>query len=215
MLRAKDGKFLAQKLRLDGLQLAHPAQRNGVTASAARPCAVRLPESVENVEKPMKIKPLWKGKATGGGYWFSSPVVHDGLLYAASDQGVLTVLDASTGEKVYEETLNLRGSTYPSISLAGDRLYISSDKGATVVLQPGRTYKELARNKLEEPFRSFLCVRRQEAAPCEPRKTFIASANKSIEVSCRGWVESIPAPALYRGRCREKTAAARAGAGSA
>jgi hypothetical protein len=34
-------------------------------------------------------------------------------------------------------------------------LYISSDTGNTVVLQPGREYKELARNKLE-PFRSSL-----------------------------------------------------------
>jgi len=39
--------------------------------------------------------------------------------------------------------------------VAGNRIYISSDNGATVVLEPGREYKELARNKLE-PFRSSL-----------------------------------------------------------
>ena len=82
-------------------------------------------------------------------------MVHDGLLYAASDQGILTVLDAATGKLVYEERLNLGGSIYPSISLAGNRIYVSSDNGTTVVLQPGREYKELARNKLE-PFRSSL-----------------------------------------------------------
>ena len=82
-------------------------------------------------------------------------MVHDGLLYAANDQGILTVLDAATGKRVYEERLNLGGATYPSISLAGQRIYVSSDSGATVVLQPGRRYKELARNKLD-PFRSSL-----------------------------------------------------------
>ena len=48
-----------------------------------------------------------------------------------------------------------RGSTYPSISLAGPYLFVSSDNGTTVVVQPGREYKELARNKLEA-FRSSL-----------------------------------------------------------
>ena len=54
------------------------------------------------------------------------------------------MLDASTG-----------GLIYPSMSYAGNRLYVSSDNGTTVVLEPGREYKELARNKLE-PFRSSL-----------------------------------------------------------
>ena len=76
-------------------------------------------------------------------------------LYAANDQGLLTVLDAATGEEVYAERVNMRGSTYPSISVAGNRLYVSSDTGATVVVQTGREYKELARNQLE-PFRSSL-----------------------------------------------------------
>ena len=56
---------------------------------------------------------------------------------------------------IYEKRLNLRGSIYPSISLAGDHLYVSSDNGTTVVLKPGREYQELARNSLE-PFRSSL-----------------------------------------------------------
>ena len=102
-----------------------------------------------------KPQPLWKGSAKGGGYGFCSPVVHDGLIYAANDQGILSVLDAATGKSVYEERLNLGGSIYPSISLAGDYLFVSSDNGSTVVLKPGREYKEVGRNKLE-PFRSSM-----------------------------------------------------------
>jgi hypothetical protein len=77
------------------------------------------------------------------------------LLYSANDQGLLTVLEAATGKVVYEERLNLHGAVYPSISQAGDRVYVSSEAGETVVLQAGRQYKELARNQLEE-FRSSL-----------------------------------------------------------
>jgi outer membrane protein assembly factor BamB len=151
LVRAQDGKLLADRLGSCGANspVLHDRTVYYVHGGAN---AVRLPESVA---EPMKPQVLWKGKVTGGGYWFSSPVVHEGLLYAASDQGVLTVLDAATGALVYEERLNLRGQTYPSISLAGNRLYVSSDNGTTVVLQPGREYKELARNQLE-PFRSSL-----------------------------------------------------------
>jgi len=151
MVRANDGKLLADRLGSCGANspVLHKGTVYYVHGSAN---AIRLPKSVT---EPVKVSVLWKGNVKGGGYWFSSPVVHKGLLYAANDQGILTVLDATTGKRVYEERLNLGGSTYPSISVAGNRIYISSDNGATVVLEPGREYKELARNKLE-PFRSSL-----------------------------------------------------------
>jgi outer membrane protein assembly factor BamB len=151
MVRAEDGKILADGLGSCGSN--SPVLHKGIVYYVrGGVSAVRLPATIDG---PMKLKPLWKGNVKGDGYWFSSPVVHDGLLYAASDQGVLTVLDAGTGERVYEKRLNLGGSTYPSISLAGKRIYVSSDNGTTVVVQPGREYKQLARNKLET-FRSSL-----------------------------------------------------------
>jgi len=151
LVRGQDGKLLADKLGSCGAN--SPILHEGIVYYVHGPAtAVRLPESLA---EPVKVAVLWKGNAKGGGYWFSSPVVYDGLLYAANDQGILTVLDAATGKVVYEERLPLGGATYPSISLAGKRIYVSSDNGATVVLQPGREYKELARNKLE-PFRSSL-----------------------------------------------------------
>jgi outer membrane protein assembly factor BamB len=151
LVRAQDGKLLADKLGSCGAN--SPILHEGIVYYVHGPAnAIRLPDSVQD---SVKVPVLWKGNARGGGYWFSSPVVHDGLLYAANDQGILTVLEAATGKMVYEERLNLSGATYPSISLAGNRIYVSSDAGNTVVLQPGREYKELARNKLE-PFRSSL-----------------------------------------------------------
>ncbi len=152
LVRARDGKLLANGLGSCGAN--SPVRQEDIVYYVHGPAiAVRLPASIE--ESVKKVPVLWKGKVKGGGYGFSSPVVHEGLLYAANDQGILTVLDAATGEPIYEERLNLRGSTYPSISLAGKRIYVSSDSGATVVLQPGREFKELARNQLE-PFRSSL-----------------------------------------------------------
>jgi outer membrane protein assembly factor BamB len=151
LVRAKDGKVLAEDLGSCGSN-SPVLQDHTVYFVHGDVRAVRLPQSVGESKK---LEPLWKGKIRGGGYWFCSPVVHDGLLYAANDQGLLTVLDAATGERVYEKNLDLHGSIYPSISFAGDRIYVSTDEGTTVVIQPGREFKELARNKLE-PFRSSL-----------------------------------------------------------
>jgi outer membrane protein assembly factor BamB len=153
LVRAEDGKLLAQGGYSSCGSNSPILQDRIVYSVHGSATAVRLPEALaETIKKPDVV---WKGNAKGGGYWFSSPVLHDGLFYAASDQGVLTVLDAATGKLVYEENLRMGGSTYPSISLAGPYLYISSDNGTTVVVQPGREYKELGRNKLE-PFRSSL-----------------------------------------------------------
>jgi outer membrane protein assembly factor BamB len=151
LVRAEDGKVLAEGLGSCGSN--SPVLHEGIVYYVhGNATAVRLPESLK---EPVKLPALWKGRVKSSGYGFSSPVVFDGLLYSTNDQNLLTVLDAATGKVVYEESLNLHGAGYPSISLAGNRIYVSSDAGETVVLQAGREYKELARNKLEE-FRSSL-----------------------------------------------------------
>jgi outer membrane protein assembly factor BamB len=151
MLRAQDGKVLAERLGSCGAN--SPILHNGIIHYVhGQAIASALPLSLT---EPLNVQTLWKRNVKGGGYGFSSPVVHDGLLYTANDQGVLTALDAATGNVVYEERLNHEGTTYPSLSVAGNRLYASSDRGTTVVLEPGREFKVLARNKLE-PFRSSL-----------------------------------------------------------
>jgi outer membrane protein assembly factor BamB len=108
-------------------------------------------------EIPSTWEPLWTGaKLKGGGYWFPSPILDDDLIYAMNAQSIFSVVDAATGEAVYERRLDFGdGQSYPSITLAGNRLFVSSDNGTTIVLQPGREYKELARNSLET-FRSSL-----------------------------------------------------------
>jgi len=151
LVRAQDGKLLADRLGSCGAN-SPVLHKDIVYFEHGAVTAVRLPAMFA---EPLKPEIVWKGKVKGGGYGFCSPVVHDGLLYTASDQGILTVLDAATGTLAYEERLNLAGQIYPSLSLGGQRLYASSDAGATVILEAGREYKELARNKLEG-FRSSL-----------------------------------------------------------
>ena len=151
LVRAKDGKLLAEGLGSCGSNspIIHD---NTVYYVNGQAIAVPVPETIADTTK---LKSAWKARVKGGGYWFSSPVVHDGLFYCVSDKGEFTVLDAKVGKSVYEKQLDLKSDVYPSISIAGDRLYVSSDDGKTIVLALGREYKELAVNKLES-FRSSL-----------------------------------------------------------
>jgi hypothetical protein len=154
-IRADDGTILARNLGSCGPN--SPLLQDGrVYFMAGQARGFTLPTSLDS---NTKWEPLWKGKGAnikGGGYWFPSPVLHDGLIYALNATATLSVVDAETGQRVYEQKLEIEGGQcYPSITLAGKYLLVSSDNGHTLILQPGREYKEIAHNTLE-PFRSSL-----------------------------------------------------------
>lgn len=87
---------------------------------------------------------VWR--VPSGAPYIASPVHHDGLLYMAGDVGVLTVTDAKTGERVYQERI---GGVYTASPVVGDgKVYLVSEDGETIVLGTGRAPKILARNKL-------------------------------------------------------------------
>lgn len=77
----------------------------------------------------------------------SSPILVDGHLYMASDTGVFSCIEAATGKEVWLKRLS--GNFWASPIYAGGRIYFCNQEGATVVLQPGREFKQLALNKLD------------------------------------------------------------------
>ena len=103
----------------------------------------------------MAIRPGGKGdvatsnvawRVPSGAPYISSLVYYDGLIYMTGDVGVLTVSDAKTGERVYQERV---GGVYTASPVAGDgKVYLVSEDGETVVLAAGRTPRILERNKL-------------------------------------------------------------------
>jgi len=87
---------------------------------------------------------VWR--VPSGAPYISSPIQHEGLLYLTGDVGVLTVCDARTGERVYQERV---GGVYTASPVAGDgKVYLVSEDGETIVLSAGRTPTILARNRL-------------------------------------------------------------------
>jgi len=87
---------------------------------------------------------VWR--VASGAPYISSPVQHDGLVYMTGDVGVLTITDARTGERVYQERV---GGVYTASPVAGDgKVYLVSEDGETIVLSAGRAPTILARNRL-------------------------------------------------------------------
>jgi outer membrane protein assembly factor BamB len=78
----------------------------------------------------------------------SSPLLVDDLLYMANGQGMLSCVDVKTGKPVWQERIG--GAYWASPVYAAGRLYFFNDTGTTVVGEPGRSWKKLAENRLDE-----------------------------------------------------------------
>jgi len=152
--RASDGKLLRSRGKADKafLEYARPIVHNGIVYFIQHEGkAFRLPSEIGDT---LALEELWQTMPKKDRYYASS-VYHEGLIYGIVRQGhFFSVIDAETGEVILEEKLKLgKGTTYPSMVLAGKYLFVSNDNGTTVVMEPGREPKEIMRNTLET-FRS-------------------------------------------------------------
>ena len=88
---------------------------------------------------------LWQ-VPTGAPY-VSSLLHYEGLVYMASDSGIVTCVDAATGEKVWQQRT---GEIFAASPVAGDgKIYLMSETGTTIVYRAGREPEEIARNRIE------------------------------------------------------------------
>jgi hypothetical protein len=81
----------------------------------------------------------------------STPVYHNGYIYAMDFRGQAHCLDAGTGEEVYRERLDISGAgdkIYASLVAADGKLYGVTRLDGTVVLALSPQFKLLAHNRL-------------------------------------------------------------------
>jgi len=77
-------------------------------------------------------------KATRGLPYTASPLYYDGRVYLVKNGGMLTCLNAKTGEAYYtQERLGADGYYYSSPVAADGRIYIASQKGKLTVVKAG------------------------------------------------------------------------------
>lgn len=104
--------------------------------------AVRLGGSGELTDDQV----VWKARKSIGKR--PSPLLLDGLLYCQNDGSLLTCLDITDGEIVWRQ--RVRGNYSASLTYAAGAVYTCSHDGKVTLFKPGREYRELAVNELEE-----------------------------------------------------------------
>ena len=84
-----------------------------------------------------------------GNSYTASPVLHDGILYFVTDRGMVSAVDAKSGEPFYlQQRLPEIYSFKASPVAANGKLYLATEQGDVVVLKLGKTYEALATNKM-------------------------------------------------------------------
>ena len=95
---------------------------------------------------------VWTGRDNGS---FGSPVLHNSKLYSIS-RGIITVIDAKTGERIEQVRLKNQQQTggrfgsldYASPIVAGKRLYYLNGSGQMYVFEMGDKLEPVAVNKV-------------------------------------------------------------------
>lgn len=86
----------------------------------------------------------WTGDAKAG--YVPTPLLHQGLLYAVADQGLLRCYDTQDGHVVWQHDFNT--PFYSSPVLANGHLYLFNRQGSGFVVPAGRSFGGVVTNTL-------------------------------------------------------------------
>jgi outer membrane protein assembly factor BamB len=146
------GKELWRSKGLDSNAVPSPvAGPDVVVVSAGYPAKVAV-----------GIKPGGSGDLTGtprilwtynkGTAYVPSPILYDGYVYLMTDKGLVTCLDARTGEVKYEGARTPMPGSFTASPVAFDgKILIFSEDGDTHVIKAGPRHEVLRTNVLAEP----------------------------------------------------------------
>ncbi len=83
--------------------------------------------------------------------YMQTPLLYGEHLYVCRDNGVLTVFDAATGRRAYQQRLGDGSTGFTASPVAnGGRVYFTSEDGDVFVLRAGPDFEILARSSLAE-----------------------------------------------------------------
>ena len=91
---------------------------------------------------------VWRWDKTGGPD-VPSPVSDGRYLYMVNDAGLVTCLDARTGEPLWGPERTVQGAVSSSLLLADGMLFFTNEEAVTVVLAAGGEFAQLAANELD------------------------------------------------------------------
>jgi outer membrane protein assembly factor BamB len=81
----------------------------------------------------------------------ASPMLVDDLIYMVNDEGILNCIDAGTGAPVWSKRIGGSFAASPIyVGGSNPRIYFCDRDGKTTIIKPGRSFKQLAANTLDE-----------------------------------------------------------------
>jgi len=168
IVRAVDGAILFKDERLASKQnVSSPVLDDRLLCLMATMgetlYVVQLPETASEKMSPKFLSetkiPTKKFPYFYLGWHIASPLVHEGLVYLMNNAGLLTVVDEIKGTILYQRLLDLDHFETPnegaarghgiSPALAGKHIYFFGNSGTAIVIEPGRDFKQVAKNKIE------------------------------------------------------------------
>jgi outer membrane protein assembly factor BamB len=147
----QDGKVLWEAAGLGANVIPVPVHQNGVVYVMSGYRDPRL--MAIKLGKPGDLTGsdsiLWS--QTRGLAYTTSPVLHDNKLYIATDNGMLSALNATTGEPHYAQArlpkaYNVKASPVG----ANGKLYLATEDGDVVVVRMGDKFEVIATNTLAD-----------------------------------------------------------------
>jgi outer membrane protein assembly factor BamB len=125
-------------------------------SQAKRAFAFRLGGSRDESNSPTVVWQYSKGTA-----YVPSPILHGRYLYLMTDTGLMTCLDALTGEVAYEGGRVPVPATFTaSVVAVGEHLLLTSEDGDTFVVKAGPKHEVIATNPIGEPVYASLAIAR-------------------------------------------------------
>jgi outer membrane protein assembly factor BamB len=86
-----------------------------------------------------------------GGSYMPTPLVYGEHLYVNANHGVMTVYQAKTGERVYQQRIGDKGGAYSASPIAANgKIYLTSEDGEIFVVKAGPKYELLSVNPMGE-----------------------------------------------------------------
>lgn len=123
-------------------------------SQAKRALAIKVGGTGDLTDSPYIAWRYDKGTA-----YVPSPIVYGNYLYLMSDRGLITCLDAKTGEVIYEGGRPPVPATFTASLVAyGDRLLMTSEDGDTFVVKAGPKHEILRTNPIDEPVFASLAL---------------------------------------------------------
>lgn len=95
-------------------------------------------------------KVIWKCKENVPG--ISTPVISNGLIFMVNEKGIISCLDAKTGQFIWKEKLQgSYGFNFAPVTIEGN-IYLTDMDGITTVIKADKKFQKIAENKLDGKF---------------------------------------------------------------